>query len=91
MLKASLLPNLPTPPEREPVAVGVRGREPPDAGSSREWERAQPDSEPVKTIGWQSCPAAMRVDSEVNVRSTKGREGRRRTKRAAGGAPGPEG
>ena len=58
------------PPEvtREPVLEGVRPRPPDAEGSSSEWETVQPEEEPVKTIGWQSCPAAMICDSEVNVK-----------------------
>jgi len=41
--------------------------------SSRLPTAAQPEAEPEKRIGWQSCPAATRESSDTNVRDANGR------------------
>jgi hypothetical protein len=74
-----------------PVMLGVRDLAPEAEGSSREWDRVHPEEDPVKTIGWQSCPAAMSWVSEVNTKERKGSDGERMEIWAAGGEPGPEG
>jgi hypothetical protein len=69
-LKASLL-SLPGPAEgaRLPVDEGVRPLEAALDGSSSECENDQPDDEPVKITGWQSCPAATIVESDAKVKA----------------------
>jgi hypothetical protein len=52
-LKASVF-SLPGPPPDgtlDPVVVGVKARVEDAEGSSREWERVQPDVDPVNTMG----------------------------------------
>lgn len=69
MLNASLLslPGAPPDTTRPPPPAPPAALEP-DAPSSREPETDQPEEEPVRRMGWQSCPAAMMDDSEMKVR-----------------------
>jgi hypothetical protein len=62
-------PGVPPPPNPLP--------EEEDLASSRVPDSCQPCSEPEKTRGRQSWPAATMEFSEVQVRETSGREGRR--------------